>query len=168
MAFGSLPMHVGRILCQRENILCDGNVRKSYGRLLIGGLITLLSALLLYSTAAALSVDSFILTVLAPATPALNWSLRELFRQRDTVQTLERLKAESEKLWKKAIDGEPPPHEAEERSRELQDAIFNHRMSSPLVFDFLYRFRRSALEAQMNAGAEHYVAEFFKRNPATA
>jgi hypothetical protein len=164
VAFGRVPIHVGRILCQRENLLYDGNVRKSYGRLLGFGLIALFAVLLAYSIAAHLSVEAFILTVMAPATPAFNWALREFFRQRDTVQTLERLKTESEKLWRQAVDG-ASRQESAERSRELQDAIYNHRVSSPLVFNFLYRFRRGALEAQMNAGAEHLVAEFLKRNP---
>ena len=167
VAVGSVPMHVGRILCQRENLLYDGNVRKTYSRLLRIGLLLLVAGFSVYSIAASLKVDAFLLTVLAPATPILNWTLREFFRQRDTVETLDRLKSESQKLWKKAIEG-MPMNEAAERSRELQDAIYNHRVASPLVFDFLYRFRRDGLEAQMNAGADHLVAEFQKKNAATA
>lgn len=166
-AVGSVPMHFGRILCQRENLLYDGNVRKTYSRLLRVGLLLLVAVLAVYSIAAGLKVDAFLLTVLAPATPILNWTLREFFRQRDTVETLERLKSESQKLWKKAVEG-MAVDEAAERSRELQDAIYNHRVASPLVFDFLYRFRRDGLEAQMNAGADHLVAEFQKKNTAAA
>ncbi len=167
VAVGNVPMHIGRILCQRENLLYDGNVRKTYSRLLRIGLLLLVAGFAVYSIAAGLKVESFLLTVLAPATPVLNWTLREFFRQRDTVETLERLKSESQKLWKKAVEG-MPANEAAERSRELQDAIYNHRVASPLVFDFLYRFRRDGLEAQMNAGAHHLVAEFHKKNTATA
>lgn len=165
IAVGNVPMHVGRILCQRENLLYDGNVRKTYSRVLRAGLLLLVAGLAVYSLAADLKVDAFLLTVLAPATPILNWTLREFFRQRDTVETLERLKSESEKLWKRAVDG-LPVGEAAERSRELQDAIYNHRVASPLVFDFLYRFRRDGLEAQMNAGADQLVAAFKTKNPA--
>lgn len=166
-AVGSVPIHVGRILCQRENLLYDGNVRKTYSCVLRIVLLLLVSGFAVYSIAAGLKVDAFLLTVLAPATPILNWTLREFFRQRDTVETLGRLKSESEKLWKKAVEG-MPVNEAAERARELQDAIYNHRVASPLVFDFLYRFRRDRLEAQMNAGADHLVAEFQKKNAATA
>jgi hypothetical protein len=167
VAVGNVPMHVGRILCQRENLLYDGNVRKTYSRILRIGLLLLVAGFAVYSISAGLKVEAFLLTVLAPATPILNWTLREFFRQRDTVETLERLKSESQKLWKRAVDG-MPANEAAERSRELQDAIYNHRVASPLVFDFLYRFRRDGLEAQMNAGADHLVAEFHKKNTATA
>lgn len=166
VAVGNVPMHVGRILCQRENLLYDGNVRKTYSRLLRIGLLLLLVGFAVYSIEGGLTVEAFLLTVLAPTTPIFNWTLREFFRQRDTVETLERLKSESQKLWKKAVEG-MPANEAAERSRELQDAIYNHRVASPLVFDILYRFRRDGLEAQMNAGADHLVAEFQKKNPAT-
>ena len=164
VAVGDVPMHVGRILCQRENLLYDGNVRRTYSRILRGGLILLVVGFAGYSLAAGLKVESLLLTVLAPATPIFNWTLREFFRQRDTVETLERLKSESQKLWTRAVEGMPAA-EAAERSRELQDAIYNHRVASPLVFDFLYRFRRDKLEAQMNAGAGHLVAEFKKKSP---
>jgi hypothetical protein len=43
------------------------------------------------------------------------------------------------------------------RSRELQDAIFNHRASSPLIFDWVYNFLRRRMEEQMNAGADQLV-----------
>ncbi len=167
VAVGKVPLHIGRIMCQRENLLYDGNVRKSCGRVLKGALLLLVALLIGYSLAADLKVDALVLTVLVPAMPVVNWALRECARQRDTVETLLRLKTESEKLWKSAVDG-LSPDEAADRSRELQDAIYNHRVASPLVFDFMYRFQRKDYEAQMNAGAEHFVADYLKKNPATA
>ncbi|MDZ5455795.1 S-4TM family putative pore-forming effector [Azohydromonas lata] len=165
VAVGKVPLHVARILCQRENLLYDGKVRKTYGRLLTICLIALVVVLFIYSLAAELKLDAFVLTVLVPAMPVVNWAIRELFRQKSTVETLDRLKAESEKLWKKVVEGMSET-DAAERSRELQDAIYNHRVASPLVFDFLYRYRRASLEAQMNAGAEHLVDGFLKKKAA--
>jgi len=167
VAVGKVPLHIGRIMCQRENLLYDGNVRKSYGRVLKGALLLLAVLLLGYSLAAGLKVDALVLTVLVPAMPVVNWVLRECARQRDTVETLLRLKAESEKLWKSAVDG-LSPHESADRSRELQDAIYNHRVVSPLVFDFMYRVHRKDFEAQMNAGAEHLAMDYVNKNIATA
>ena len=45
------------------------------------------------------------------------------------------------------------------RSRELHDAIFNHRASSPLIFDWVYNLLRRRMEEQMNAGADQLVSE---------
>ncbi len=91
-------------------------------------------------------------------TPGLIWALREYNRQADTVALLEKLEGEIRKLWDRSRAG-APEHEISMRSRELQDAIYNHRVSSPLIFDWIYNFLRRQLEAQMNAGAEHWVRE---------
>ncbi|MEJ1938594.1 S-4TM family putative pore-forming effector, partial [Nostoc sp. NIES-2111] len=139
IAVDKVPLHVGRILCQRENLLYDSDVRKTYARVLRVGLAAVFLALFYYSLAAGLQLDAVVLTVWVPAMPAITWALREIFRQADTVETLSRLKSESEKLWKSAAAGPMAPEAAAERSRELQDAIYSHRVSSPLVFDFLYR-----------------------------
>jgi hypothetical protein len=45
-------------------------------------------------------------------------------------------------------------------SREQQDAIFSHRVSSPLVINWLYSRLKSGLEQQMAGGVEHSVDEF--------
>jgi len=167
VAVNQVPLLVGRILCQRENLLYDSCVRKTYGAVLSWGLIVLIVLLSLCSLAMDLKLEALILTVLVPAMPIIIWALREKYRQGDTIDTLVRLKAESEKLWKTAAAG-MNEGAAAERSRELQDAIFSHRVSSPLVFDFLYRYRRNDLEAQMNAGAQHLVGEYLKKNAAAA
>ena len=164
---GKVPMHVARILCQRENLLYDTNVRKTYGRLLGVGMLLLVVVLIACSLAMQLKLDEFVLTVAAPAAPVINWAWREYFRQRDAIETLERLKSESEKLWKSAVEG-IAADEAAERSRELQDGIYSHRVSSPLVFDFLYQLRRDGLEAQMNAGADRFVQEYQRSNPSAS
>lgn len=168
VAVDQVPLHVGRILCQRENLLYDSSVRKTYGLVLRAGLAAVVLALFFYSLWAKLSLDVVVLTVWVPAMPVITWALRETSRQGDTVETLARLKAESEKLWKTAETGSMKPEAAAERSRELQDAIYNHRVSSPLVFDFLYRFRRNDLEAQMNAGADHLVSKYLSATAAIA
>lgn len=104
------------------------------------------------------TMTSFVLSTLAPMTPGLIWALREYNRQADTVALLEKLEGEIRKLWDRSRAG-APEHEISMRSRELQDAIYNHRVSSPLIFDWIYNFLRRQLEAQMNAGAEHWVRE---------
>lgn len=167
LAVDQVPLSVGRILCQRENLLYDSSVRKTYGAMLSWGLTLLIVLLSLCSLAMDLKLEALILTVLVPTIPIITWALREKHRQGDTIDTLVRLKAESEKLWKTVAAGMDEGLAAE-RSRELQDAIFSHRVSSPLVFDFLYRYRRNDLEAQMNAGAQHLVADYLKKNAAAA
>lgn len=142
-------------------------MRKTYGAALSLGFAVLIVLLSLCSLAMDLKLEALILTVLVPAVPIISWALGEKCRQDDTIDTLVCLKAESEKLWKTTAAGMDDVTAAE-RSRELQDAIFSRREYSPLVLDFLYRYRSDDLDAQMNAGAQHLVGDYLKKNVAAA
>ncbi|WP_416761852.1 S-4TM family putative pore-forming effector [Roseateles sp. So40a] len=165
VAVGRVPLHVGRILCQRENLIYDADVRKFYSRLLRLALVAAVVALLW--TGMHVPLEDFLLTYVAPAMPAMTWMLREFFRQKDTIETLTRLKGEAEKLWRKTMDG-LLPQAAAERSRELQDAIYSHRVTSPLVFDVIYWLNRGSREGAMNAGADARVSDYQLKNTPTS
>ncbi|MBT2303411.1 hypothetical protein J7E70_23455 [Variovorax paradoxus] len=150
-----IPVEVGRLICQRENVVYDSDLRLAYRRLLFWFIV----AFVVVATAVSLAINpSFISFVLAsmPAAPALTWALRERSRQGETIETLIRLKAESEKLLKAAITGIDPV-EGRRRSRELQDAIFGHRSTGSLVFEWLYNRVRPHLESKLVHGAEYWV-----------
>ena len=86
------------------------------------------------------------------------WALRECNRQAATIELLDRLNDEVKKFLVRARSG-ATEQEISMRSRELQDAIFNHRASSPLIFDWVYNLLRRRMEEQMNAGADQLVSE---------
>lgn len=158
LAVKDLPIHLARLVCQRTNLWYDGSLRKTYRTVLISGVLAILLAATMYSLIIDPTMTSFVLTVLAPMTPVVTWALREYIRQADTVELLSRLKGEVEKLWERSISG-VSADQISTSSRELQDAIYSHRVSSPLIFDWIYNLRRSTLESQMNSGAEHWVRE---------
>lgn len=158
LAVNNLPLHLARLVCQRTNLRYDGELRKRYSQYLRAGIVAAVSIGALVGIAMDLTFTSIVLAILAPATPLVLWVARELNRQADTVELLGELKNEVDKLWVQARAGAPEP-EISERSRELQDAIYNHRVNSPLIFDWIYYLLRNTLEREMNAGAEHWVAE---------
>ena len=91
-------------------------------------------------------------------TPVVIWALRECNRQDATCDLLDRLNDEVKKLWDRSRKG-GTEQEISMRSRELQDAIYTHRASSPLIFDWVYNLLRKRMEERMNAGADHWVSE---------
>lgn len=133
----SLPL--GRLICQRTNIVYDMRTRKKYSGLLLGAAVVLTVGLVLLGLYHEFKVNDFILTLLLPALPFVAFVLREHRKQSDTIDTLTTLKAEVEKLWDKALAG-MSPDELTVNSRALQDAIYRHRTSNPLVFDWLYNW----------------------------
>ena len=152
------PIEVARVICQRENLVYDSGLRVAHCRFLFWFVVVFVGVVSTVSLVLNPSFMSFVLA-LAPATPALTWALRESKRQSDTLKTLTRLKTESEKLLRVTIAGIDAA-EARRRSRELQDAIFGHRLVSSLVFEWLYNLLRPRLEAKLAHGAEHWVNEY--------
>jgi hypothetical protein len=104
------------------------------------------------------SLESFILKVVAPLLPVFVFGIRQLREQRDAAARVDQLRAHAESLWANALTG----HSADalaKASRDLQDEIYSHRRSSPLIFDSLYQRLKRGHEQEMNIGAESLVRE---------
>lgn len=158
LAVKELPLHLARLVCQRTNLWYDSALRKRYRRVILTGCVVVIAGAGLISLAIDHTMTTFVLSTLAPMTPAMIWALRECNRQAVTIELLDRLNDEVKKLLDRARSG-AAEQELSIRSRELQDAIFNHRASSPLIFDWVYSLLRSRMEEQMNAGADQLVSE---------
>ncbi|GAB4088307.1 S-4TM family putative pore-forming effector [Hydrogenophaga soli] len=157
-AISRLPLPVGRLLCQRTNVVYDLRVRRMYSGALFfiaGLLVAVLLAVGLYH---GLKVDQLIISVGLPVLPLASFVLREYRKQEDTIESLTTLKDEIEKVWDKALAG-ASTGDLTLSSRALQDAIYRHRASNPLVFDWLYNRLRKNSEAEAKQAAETRVAE---------
>lgn len=102
-----------------------------------------------------------LLGLLIPFGPLFTWVVREHHRQGDTIKLVKRLLEEIDKSLSK-LGGSHQTSKIGARARELQDAIFAHRSSSPLVSDLVYRWKRPKLERKMKLGAEAFVARITK------
>ena len=72
-----------------------------------------------------LTLEKFVLAILAPLSPALLWGMREHKRQTKAIQTRERLKSLAESLWRQATTSPFPT--LDDASRDLQDEIYDAR-----------------------------------------
>ena len=156
---GSVALHFARIICQRTNLWYDSTLRRQYGRMVIGGVIVLCVFLLSIGVLSGLTLETFVLTVLAPATPFSIWGIKEFNRQNDAASTTSKLMTEAEALWERAKQGLCSAAECTVSSRQFQNAIFDRRSSDPLIIDWVYWLQRNSLEDQMNRGAERFVEE---------
>ena len=152
-----LPLPLATLVCQRASLWYDGKLRKAFlvGLTFVGTVVVV--GALFASTAANVSLTSLVLAAV-PAVPFLTWAAHECARQKSTIDTINRLRDEIESLWDRlSSSGE---HEnVTLRARELQDAIFNHRASSPLIFDWIYRLLRRRFEEDMRVGADCWIAD---------
>ncbi len=153
-----IPLGLGRLICQRTNLAYDMRVRKEYAGILLWAAGLLFVALALTGLYQGLKLNDLILTMCLPVLPLAAYVLREHRKQNDTIETLTTLKSEVEKMWEKALAG-ASSDELTTSSRALQDAIYRHRASNPLVFDWLYNKLRAREEGLTRHAVEKMVAE---------
>lgn len=156
---GKLPIHLARILCQRLNCWWDAQLRTRYaiGVLIVDGV--LIVSVFLVGLIGGLTLEKFVLAVLAPLLPAVVLGIRMFDQNLQRARVADRLKEYSEDLWGDAISGRNIPEELTIESRRLQDAIYDNRRMSPLVFDWVYRHLRTRHEEQANKGAGALIEE---------
>lgn len=156
---GPLPLSVARVICQRTNIWWDSNLRGRYFRLMIGfaigvGLAGVVLALLL-----AWDVSMLVLA-LATVSPVVRWSVRNGMRQRASEKISEEQYGRALALEKALVERRLSDDEADDRSRDLQDEIYERRRSAPVGVAWIYKRSRSEFEAGMRANAEATVRAY--------
>lgn len=153
-----LPLHIGRIVCQRSNCWWDAALRRRYASWLISIIIFISLCVLAASLKNGLMLEDLVLKVLAPLLPLLVIGMRQFTEQREAAERLDKLKDYAEKLFNDAIDGKPES-EMTHNARLLQDEIFEHRKRAPLIFDKIYKYFQRNHEEQMNHGVVELVGD---------
>jgi hypothetical protein len=157
-----VPTHVARLMSQRINLWYDSKVRWIYALLVLMTGISAAAGLSAMAYFQSMALPDFVLSFLVPISPLLLWSAREFARQRETVARQKTLKTEVERHWEGVIDGRIPEVEAIQSARDLQDAIYVRRSSTPLVMPGIYYVVRPILERLMTSGAEKAVERHVK------
>lgn len=156
VCIGRLPLHFARLIGQRTNISYDTRLRRRYSGWLLTLTLLFGVALLYVGLYKRLQFPDLIMTLVVPFLPVLTWALRDRTQQANAAISLTNLNGEWEKIWSKALGGADVAALTAE-SRSLQDAIYQHRERSPLVFDWVYFVFRSANEDEAHHAAEDLV-----------
>lgn len=155
---GELPIHIGRIACQRSNCWWDATQRRKYAAWVLGFVIAISAVVLLLSVRNGSSIEDFVLKVLCPLFPLLLLGIRQFVDHREAATRGDKLKEYAGKVWADALAGKPE-QQVTQMARGLQDEIFDHRKRSPLIFDAIYKRLQSSYESQMNHGMSFLVGE---------
>ena len=158
----SLPLEWARLICQRMNTWWDAKLRQRYSAWIFVMLIALTITVLLFGLVGGMTLEKFLLTVVAPLTPAFVLGIRQSNENNDAVESLERIRGHVEGLWVNALQNNIKGHELDVASRQLQDEILNQRRSSPLIFDWVYRLLIREQDSRMNKSAAELVEEASK------
>lgn len=153
-----LPLHVGRIICQRANCWWDSTQRRHYAAWLVGIVVLIFVIVCALALKGGASLEALLLKGILPLAPALLIALRQFTEQREAADRLDKLKDHCGKIWKAALSGKSKSA-ITDMSRNLQDEILENRRKAPPVLDFIFKRLRSEYEASMNHAADDYVSE---------
>ena len=159
ISVGQLPIYQARIICQRCNIWWDAKLRRRYSKWIIIILIVLAIIVFLIGLVGGLTLEKFLLAVLAPLTPAFVLGLRQYTEHNEAATSLDRLRENADTLVQRVINKKLTQQDIEIESYSLQAQIYDNRRRSPLIFDWIYSILRRKDEEQMNKGAESLVQE---------
>ena len=153
-----LPMHWGRIVCQRANIWWDSKLRRRYANTVLSILILIAVFFVWFAFSQNLSMTDFLVMIVIPMSALYKLGASQFVEHRDAADRLDKLREYAEKLWKSAING-AGFEEMKVNSRMLQDEIYDGRKKNPPIFDTIFWMFRNAHEEQMNKGASVLIQE---------
>jgi hypothetical protein len=155
----SLPSGLARLLCQRANFWWEEELHQEFAGWIAWALVVTAVTVLVIALAGGFDVDKLIMSGLMPLLPAFNVGLRERRDHLNSALAAARLKGTVDGIWEDTLHGRLGDSEIVVECRNLQDELYHHRCSSPLVPDWFYRYRHAELERQSNKATEKLVKE---------
>jgi hypothetical protein len=134
-------------------------LRKKYANTLMFMLVVSVVLVFALSLFSGQTVEEMVLSVYVPIAPAILWSVREIRRQHEAAESLDKLRTYVEGIWGDVLSRELDPATLITDSRQIQDSIFDGRYRNPLIFDWINRLVRSTQQTSMNVKAQELVAE---------
>lgn len=153
----TIPISYARLVSQKVNLAWDERLRARYAEWLLAVSIVTPILLSLGALALRLNMASFVMTIAAPAAPAVLWLLREAQRQRDAVSSTSRLSARSAQSCGKAARGELTVEAALAEARAIQTEITAWRRTLPPIPDWAYALRRHDQQEEMTEATRSLV-----------
>ncbi|RTL37262.1 MAG: hypothetical protein EKK48_24480 [Candidatus Melainabacteria bacterium] len=157
-----LPLTAARILCQRTNCSYDIGLRERYGTALWIAFGLSVAMVTVIGTLGAMTVFDWLSKLVGPLLPALCLIVKHNRANNESINRLNELRAHSDQLWNdcQVLSDD----ELLERSRRLQDELFDHRSRCLLQFEWLYKLSRPAVETYVTASADSMIEDFLRRS----
>jgi hypothetical protein len=156
----NIDTNIAILFCQRMNICYDQNIKKKYNILLITLSILTFFILLGFSLSNNFSLMKFMIEVVLPSIPIFTFTYKEFNTSLESVDNLQKLREIiEENLNTISIDDSIDIEEL----RRIQDRIYQNRILSPLIPDFIYSFLWSGLEDQMNYSVKTKIEEIISK-----
>lgn len=164
-AVDRLPIQQARLVCQRSNMQWDAELREHVWKVYLAGLLSLAFGALLYARIKGLTLDAAIVEVLMPIVPVGARLAKKLADHRTAAAGSNQAKQVVERLWTRVAAGGLTPAQLDDEARGLQEEIYERRLRSPHVPEWIYKLTKGGAEEAMTAAAKEMVEEAERAPP---
>ena len=156
----SVPIHVGRFICQRSNLSWDVYLRERYLKIIILTSLMLSTIVLIIGVQYELNIKDVVLNIVTPLLPIVTLCIDQYRDNKESIENLKNLKNDLNSSWNELISRNQLPEHAYLISRRIQDEIFKNRKDNQLIYDFLYKTYRNEQEEAMNYSIYDMITEY--------
>lgn len=156
----NLPIEAVSIICQRSNIYWDSELREYFSKLMNAIAISVVLILIVIGLYQGLTLRTFFLVVLAPALPIIIFSSRQCIENKKAINQLGLLKNLVNESWDNLLLQQEAVSKLTERARAIQDQIYINRKTNPLIFDWIYKIRKSRQHEAMYYSIDNMIDQY--------
>lgn len=159
-----IPLPLGRLACQRSNVVWDAALRDRYASWMSGSVTVLFFLILLLGIYQGVQLGDLMIAVVLPLAPVVLLGIRYFRENRRAAKRLRKLKGVVQEAWSAALAGQTA-EQTTAVSRALQDEIYENRRSSPVVFDWFYKRLRKGDQEETYYAVTASVEEAKRHRP---
>lgn len=156
----SIPLPIASIMCQRTNCWWDNYLRKNFIKFMNILSVLVFVIIIVISLINELSFSSFILNACAPFLCLLSFTIKQNYQHNISINVSENLKTHCNNIWERLINNDIKNDDFVKLSRQLQDEIYQKRVTSPLIFDWFYKKCRNKQQSIMNDTLDKLIDKY--------
>jgi hypothetical protein len=157
--YSNVPIEVGRILCQNANLTWDKEVRTNYKWFLMIMFWISFATIIITSIIINNTFTNTLIYIFAPITPLLVYYGKCFQENENTINNMVLIKHKMNSLLENLSQKNLDKEQMNQKSREMQDDIFQHRCNTFLIPDWFYKLKRKKQEEDMMLIAKRIVEE---------
>lgn len=159
----SLPIFVARLICQRENLSWDAELRKLFGQSLLILSVLLIIVLILIGWFGGFEFSRVVL-LFNGLLPLFRFSVKQYIDNKETNEKYNKVLSIFQKTWEKILNSQIDEQELTIISRQIQNEIYDSRTKNPLIPDFFYWLYKKAQQKRSRVSVQRLIDEVKQSN----
>lgn len=156
-----VDINFARFLCQRSNLRWDVTLRKIFVGMAIVTMLITVFVILFISMKLELTTLMTISGLMLPVSPLFALLGRQIKGNIEAINCVTDLKDHIDNAIEEILENKKT-EDIGILPRNFQDAIFNHRKSAPMIFDWVYWLFRNSQEGQMQYNVHSKIDDYLR------